>query len=99
MSTKALKSHYGEKWRNAYKEIKNFLQENGFKHRQWSGYVSENKMNTLEIAELNGKMWMKFPWLEQCAKKMDVTDVGRTSVYEFIYQFFFRNYYCDKGWG
>lgn len=77
LSTKALKKHYDKSRTNAYREIEKFLKENGFAHRQWSGYVSKEKLDSMDIMVLNERMWQKFPWLEQCAKRLDVTDVGK----------------------
>ena len=76
LDTNELKCYYNKSVRNAYKEIGNFLKKNGFEHRQWSGYVSKDKMSGMDIVVLNEKMWRKFPWLEQCATRIDITDVG-----------------------
>lgn len=77
LDTKALKTYYEKSRRNAYNEIGKFLKENGFYHRQWSGYVSLEKMTDMQMAKLNEKMWDKLPWLKDCARKFDVTDVGK----------------------
>ena len=71
LDTKKLNIYYGKNIRNAYREIGKFLENNGFKHRQWSGYVSINKMSNFDIVNLNIKMWKKFPWLIQCARRFD----------------------------
>ena len=31
-------------WRNAYMDIRNYMQEHGFEHRQGSGYISKSDM-------------------------------------------------------
>lgn len=77
LDTKKLSINYGKSRRNAYREIGNFLEKNGFKHRQWSGYVSEKKMSHMEIEKLNIKMFKNFPWLISCARRFDVTDLGK----------------------
>lgn len=77
LNTKQLKIYYGKSRRSAYREIENFLKENNFHHRQWSGYVSNEKMGTSDVVILNEKMWEAMPWLEQCARKIDVTDIGK----------------------
>ncbi len=61
---------------NAYKQMKKFLLANGFKHRLWSGYISKEKMTQVQVAELNVKLWNTFPWLEDCVRRMDITNVG-----------------------
>lgn len=79
LDTKALKAHYPKSnWREAYKDIKNFLKENNFTHRQWSGYKSNSKLNDADILIIIDKMTTKFPWLSDCVRKFDVTDVGKT---------------------
>lgn len=77
LSTKSLKMYYPKSRRNAYREIGKFLKENGFFRRQWSGYMSKDKMSVSDIADLTEKMFKKLPWLEQCANKIDVTDIGK----------------------
>ena len=46
LDTKVLKEIYCKsknplEYLKAYKEIKGFMKENGFSHRQWSGYISK----------------------------------------------------------
>lgn len=86
LDTKALKEYYPKSRRNAYREIGNFLKDNGFSHRQWSGYVSNIEMDSLNISNLNKKLWKEFPWLEQCANKIDVTDIGRSFDLKLMHQ-------------
>ena len=86
LDTKALKEYYPKSRRNAYREIGKFLKDNGFSHRQWSGYISNIKMDFLEISKLNEKLWSKFPWLEQCANKFDVTDIGKSFDLKLMHQ-------------
>lgn len=79
LDTKALKEHYpGKNWRKAYKDVGNFLKENGFKHRQWSGYVSENPLSKANILKISIELKNKFPWLSKCVNYFDVTNIGKT---------------------
>lgn len=64
--------------KQAYREIKKFLISNGFSHRQWSGYRSKNRLSDYDIISLVDEMFGKIPWLESCAKRFDVTNIGRT---------------------
>lgn len=82
LDTKALRLYYNKSPRNAYKEIEIFLKNNGFMHRQWSGYVSKDELSFMQIAKLNRKLFKTFPWLEKCARKIDVTNVGK--IYDLI---------------
>ena len=77
LDTNALKEHYNKSRSSAYREIQNFLKDNGFYHRQFSGYVSRSKMTDMDVMNLSKKMWAKMPWLEKCAKVFDVAEVGK----------------------
>ena len=77
LNKKSLEQYYDKSWRNAYKEIKDFLKENGFEHRQWSGYVSKEKLDTIDMILLSEKLRKTFPWLEKCASRFDVANVGK----------------------
>lgn len=58
---------------NAYRKIKNFMKNNGFSHRLWSGYISKQPMTNTEVASLNEKLWAALPWLKECANVIDCT--------------------------
>ena len=78
LDTKSLKKYYpGKNYRNAYKDIKQFFLKNGFEHRQWSGYVSKDKISNTDVWIISARIRITFPWLSHCVKKFDVTDVGR----------------------
>ena len=81
LDTKALKQYYCKtnspfEYLKAYKEIKSFLEDNGFSHRQWSGYISEEKLSNWKVNRIVYGMSKKFTWLSKCVRKFDVTDVG-----------------------
>lgn len=79
LDTKALKEFYpGKDYRAAYGEIKNFMENIGFEHRQWSGYISIKALDQEEITSNVKKIAQKFPWLSQCVNRFDVTNIGRT---------------------
>lgn len=59
----------------AYKLTKRFMEENCFKHRQYSGYISINPLSNKDVYELVEKMYQEMPWLVTCAKKIDITTV------------------------
>lgn len=45
LSTERLKECYPKSRRSAYREIRHFLENCGFEHRQYSGYVSHDRMS------------------------------------------------------
>lgn len=77
LDTNALKQHYpGKNYRQAYRDVKKFLLENGFKHRQWSGYTSIKPMADSTMRAKVLKLKKAFPWLSKCVNRFDVTDIG-----------------------
>lgn len=78
LDTKKLKQYYPNKnYRQAYKDIKKFLVNNGFKHRQFSGYMSQVPMGQHEAAYIISTLADQYPWLSKCARRFDVTDIGK----------------------
>lgn len=78
LDTKALEQHYpSSSYRQAYRDISRFLQSNGFEHRQWSGYRSEQAMSDAEITLLVTRLNTRFPWLSKCVNRFDVTNIGK----------------------
>nr|WP_306816867.1 VapD family protein [Campylobacter helveticus] len=75
LSTEELKKHFGDT-REPYSQIKNFMLENGFEHRQYSGYASIEVMSDRQIAKIARKLNDKFAWISSCIQEFDVTDIG-----------------------
>lgn len=61
----------------AYYELRKFLENNDFLHRQGSGYISKYPMKSYEISDMVTKMSQELPWLKPCVKEFDVTNVGK----------------------
>lgn len=77
IDTKKYEEYTGRRSPTAYKEIRNFLNKNGFEHRQGSGYISKKSLNDSNITTLVANITITFEWLEYCIKEIDVTNVGR----------------------
>lgn len=75
LSTNELKKHFNNT-AEAYNKIKEFMLQNGFEHRQYSGYVSKELMSNRQVAKIVRKISNKFAWLSFCTQKFDVTDIG-----------------------
>lgn len=75
LSTNELKKHF-KNTAEAYNQIKDFMLQNGFEHRQYSGYVSKEPLEDYEITNLVVKLKNKFSWLYPCTQRFDVTDIG-----------------------
>ena len=78
-----LKKYYPSKsHKNAWRDIKKYLINNQFVHRQYSGYVSINSMSMVEAGNIIGKMARKWNWLNKSVIQFDVTNVGEE--YSFL---------------
>lgn len=72
-----LKRNYPSKsYRNSWRDIKGYLVKNGFSHRQYSGYVSQDCIEMSEVAHIIGMMSRKWSWLSLSVMQFDVTIVG-----------------------
>ena len=49
------------------------MKNNGFEHRQWSGYISKQAMTKTELIDFTMKLHSEFPWLIHCEGSMDAT--------------------------
>lgn len=70
----------------AYREIGDFLRQESFSHRQWSGYISNDKLSDVDILNITYKLNIALPWFHQCVKKFDVTDIGEQHDLMYIFQ-------------
>lgn len=78
LKLKLLKQYYPKKnFLNAYRDIKSFMTKNGFSHRQWSGYRSNEKLTDAQIGMLMLEMRETLPWVEKCSTKIDITNIGK----------------------
>lgn len=75
LSTNELKKYF-KNTAEAYNQIKDFMLQNGFEHRQYSGYVSKEVMEDDDITLLVLNITNKLTWLYPCTQKFDVTDIG-----------------------
>ena len=84
LSQDALKRYYPHKetgqdsqfFKRAYKDIRRFMETNGFERRQYSVYVSADKLTALDVAVLTQRMAEAMPWLRLCVKDITVTNIG-----------------------
>lgn len=62
---------------DGYRVLGKALNAHGFEHRQGSGYTSKDKLNSNQINDIVLSLITEYSWLVKCAKKVDVTDIGR----------------------
>lgn len=78
-----LKKYYPSKsYKNVWRDIRMYLINNQFEHRQYSGYVSINKISIAEVGNIIGKMARKCHWPNIGVMQFDVTNVGEE--YSFL---------------
>jgi len=78
LNVKNLKNYYSKvNHTKAYSDIRNYLSEKGFVHRQGSGYRSKEKLSDIETTAIVRGMGKKFPWLHKCVGEFDVTNIGQ----------------------
>ena len=76
-----LKEFYNrEHPKRAYYEIKRYMLQHGFSHRQWSGYISDTAMSKSELIDFTMMLHKEFPWLIDCEGSMDATVI--TSIFD-----------------
>lgn len=75
LSTLELKKHFKDT-REPYGNIKKFMLDNGFEHKQYSGYTSKEALNRYDITKLAKQLNATFPWLGDCIQEFDVTNIG-----------------------
>lgn len=55
-------------WRNAYSDVRNFLSENGFEHKQGSLYFGDPEMTATDCVVIVQDMADAFPWFTPSLK-------------------------------
>lgn len=61
----------------AYDAIEKYMKSHEFIHRQGSVYISENKMTRKDVSNFILQMCKELPWLSDCIKSFDVTNIGQ----------------------
>ena len=83
LNTKEYEKYAKRKAPTAYYEIKKFLLNEDFEHRQGSGYVSKENLSDFKIFTIIKNMSEQLYWLRKCVRQIDVTNIGRQ--YSLIY--------------
>ena len=61
----------------AYDDIRRYMESNGFTHRQGSSYISNSTMDNRKVRRFLMGMCKALPWLAECSKAFDITDIGK----------------------
>ncbi len=74
LSIKMLEQYYpGKDYHQAYKDIQKFMKDNGFRHKQYSVYVSKKPMSRETATFYLNQLIKKNPWLYACIRDVDIT--------------------------
>ncbi|MDR2295670.1 MAG: hypothetical protein LBD95_02635 [Clostridiales Family XIII bacterium] len=84
LSQKTLAVHYPRPkvtinpkyYKKAYADISRFMKKNGFEHRQFSVYTSNEKITNTDINLLMEDLAKELPWFILCVNQIDVTNIG-----------------------
>ena len=71
LDTKKLQELYTDSdWHNAYKDLGDYLEDNGFKRQQGSVFDSKIKMDNVELSNFIDTIPENFPWFPECLKSI-----------------------------
>ena len=77
LNNNLLKRYYPSKnYKRGWRDIKRYLENNNFIHRQYSGYVSIECMSMAYVIQHITEMSLLYQWLQYCVKEFDVTIVS-----------------------
>ncbi|MBW9213194.1 hypothetical protein [Bulleidia sp. zg-1006] len=74
LDTELLDSYYPSKsWRNAYSDIKRYMEENGFEWNQGSVYISKKSITNREAIEIFQDLLNEYDWLNLANRETTLT--------------------------
>lgn len=76
LNTKKMAQHFNH-YTEGYAKLKSSFERQGFEHRQGSGYISKEKLNSQDVTLALKAIVKENLWLGECVKKIDVTNVGK----------------------
>ena len=62
-------------YKKAYSDIQKFMLRNGFSHRQYSVYVSDESFSYDDMNELCNELAEQLLWIGDCLNEIDITSV------------------------
>lgn len=68
----------------SWTDIFKYLSANGFSHRQYSGYLSLNKMNESQMIQTARDLFRALNWLSLCAKRFDSTAIVQEQSFDIL---------------
>lgn len=72
---------YMENISQGYYNLEKSLKKFGFEHRQGSGYISNQKLDNIDLAKKLKQVVQENTWLTKCVKAIDVTNIDKNFEY------------------
>lgn len=76
IDTNVAKKILGKNYTNLYKNIKNFLENKGWKHIEGSVYMSNKALSSTNVSYLIDELLKKYPYLSKCVRDMHQSDIS-----------------------
>ena len=64
-------------YKQAWADIRSFLEANGFTHTQYSGYESVEPMTYFDAYNILDNLQDQFSWFQPCAQGATLTEIGK----------------------
>lgn len=65
------------RYTNVWKDIRKFMEKNGWEHIEGSAYMSKNPVSTVKIISTIKGLKRQYPYLDKCVKAMHQTDISK----------------------
>lgn len=82
LSTEELKKHFPNGTAKPYELIKQFLTSKGFEHRQYSGYISKEPLDDIQVSLIVDELSAKFIWIDNCIQEFDISNAPKRTSYK-----------------
>ena len=86
LDTKQMTEKLGSSSKGYYL-LRRTMKQLGFEHRQGSGYVSKQKIDSLAVTDVVSQLCELHEWLPDCIKKFDITNITSRQ-YSLLNEFF-----------
>lgn len=82
LSTEELRKHFGKNTAEPYELIKQFFESKGFEHRQYSGYISKEPLDDVQVSLIADELGANFIWIESCMQEFDIVNAPEKTSYK-----------------
>lgn len=65
------------RYTNVWKDIRKFMEKNGWKHIEGSAYMSKDPVSTVKVISTIQELKRQYPYLDKCVKEMHLTNISK----------------------